>query len=181
MRHRRWLELVKDNDCYISYHTGKANVVADALSRKHAVIAHLSLQRPLQADIQIFELALYARGNAPDLATLIVLPTLRDRIQVKAEQQRSVGKLRPLPIPEWKWENISMDFVAGLPRTTEGFNSIWLSDDILLMIKLHFNQSSSQHSWALSVDQLQMAGEYMSYKAFEGLEILMPENHLSFS
>lgn len=34
MRQRRWLELVKDYDCTIHYHPGKANVVADALSRK---------------------------------------------------------------------------------------------------------------------------------------------------
>ena len=34
MRQRRWLELVKDYDCDILYHPGKANVVADALSRR---------------------------------------------------------------------------------------------------------------------------------------------------
>ena len=34
MRQRRWLELLKDYDCEILYHPGKANVVADALSRK---------------------------------------------------------------------------------------------------------------------------------------------------
>ena len=34
MRQRRWLELVKDYDCDILYHLGKANVVVDALSRK---------------------------------------------------------------------------------------------------------------------------------------------------
>ncbi|GKF47541.1 putative reverse transcriptase domain-containing protein [Tanacetum coccineum] len=34
MRHRRWLELLSDYDCEIRYHSGKANVVADALSRK---------------------------------------------------------------------------------------------------------------------------------------------------
>ena len=33
-RQRRWLELVKDYDCFINYHPSKANVVADALSRK---------------------------------------------------------------------------------------------------------------------------------------------------
>ena len=34
MRQQRWLELVKDYDCEILYHPGKANVVADALSRR---------------------------------------------------------------------------------------------------------------------------------------------------
>ena len=34
MRQRRWIELIKDYDCTIEYHLGKANVVADALSRK---------------------------------------------------------------------------------------------------------------------------------------------------
>ena len=34
MRHRRWLELIKDNSLEVHYHLGKANVVADALSQK---------------------------------------------------------------------------------------------------------------------------------------------------
>ena len=34
LRQRRWMELIKDYDCVIDYHSGKANVVADALSRK---------------------------------------------------------------------------------------------------------------------------------------------------
>ena len=37
--------------------------------------------------------------------------------QVKAEHQKPVGKIQLLPIPVWKWEKITMDFVTGLPRT----------------------------------------------------------------
>ena len=43
MRQRRWLELFKDYDCIIDYHLGKANVVADVLSKK--AMAALLIQR----------------------------------------------------------------------------------------------------------------------------------------
>jgi hypothetical protein len=34
--------------------------------------------------------------------------------------------LHPLKIPEWKWEEIGMDFITGLPRTPRGYDSIWV-------------------------------------------------------
>ena len=51
--------------------------------------------------------------------------------QVKLEHQRPAGLLQLLPIPEWKWDMIAMDFVTGLPHTTGGFDSIWVIVDRL--------------------------------------------------
>ncbi|KAL0417133.1 UNVERIFIED_CONTAM: Transposon Tf2-11 polyprotein [Sesamum latifolium] len=50
--------------------------------------------------------------------------------QVKAEHQAPAGKLRPLSIPEWKWE-ITMDFIVGLPRTLRKHDAIWVIVDRL--------------------------------------------------
>lgn len=49
LRQRRWMELLKDYDCTILYHPGKANVMADALSRKSmGSLAHIAeVRRPL--------------------------------------------------------------------------------------------------------------------------------------
>jgi hypothetical protein len=43
---------------------------------------------------------------------------------VKAIHMKTGGPLQSLPIPTWKWEDISMDFIMRLPRTTKGFDSI---------------------------------------------------------
>ena len=43
---------------------------------------------------------------------------------VKASHLKPAGMLQPLNIPSWKWENISMDFIVGLPKTSKGYDSI---------------------------------------------------------
>jgi hypothetical protein len=44
--------------------------------------------------------------------------------RVKAIHMKAAGPLQSLPIPTWKWEDISMDFIVGLPRTVKGYDSI---------------------------------------------------------
>jgi hypothetical protein len=57
--------------------------------------------------------------------------------RVKAIHMKAAGPLQSLPIPTWKWEDISKDFIVGLPRTTKGYDSIWVFVDRLTKIA-HF-------------------------------------------
>jgi hypothetical protein len=57
--------------------------------------------------------------------------------RVKAEHQSLAGLLQPLEIPTWKWEDISMNFIVGLPRTHKGSDSIWVIVDRLTKVA-HF-------------------------------------------
>nr|GEW69900.1 retrotransposon protein, putative, Ty3-gypsy subclass [Tanacetum cinerariifolium] len=51
--------------------------------------------------------------------------------QVKIKHQRASGLLQPLDILTWKWDQISMDFVTGLPRTFKKNDAIWVVVDRL--------------------------------------------------
>eukprot|EP00253_Pinus_taeda_P014522 PITA_14522 len=51
--------------------------------------------------------------------------------QIKVEHLHPAGLLQPLPIPEWKWETISMDFITGFPRTKKNNDSIMVVVDKL--------------------------------------------------
>ena len=86
LRQRRWLELLKDYDCTIQYHPGKANVVADALSRKSSgSLAHISAEkRQLTRELyKLYDqgLQLEALESGALLAHFRVKSILMDRIK----------------------------------------------------------------------------------------------------
>jgi hypothetical protein len=51
--------------------------------------------------------------------------------KVKANYVKPRGLLQPMSIPEWKWDDVSMDFIMGLPMTAHKFDSIWVIMDRL--------------------------------------------------
>jgi hypothetical protein len=63
---------------------------------------------------------------------------------VKTDYLRPTGNLQPLNIPEWKWEDIYMDFIVDLPHTSCGYNSIWVIVDCLTK-SVHFIPVSTTH------------------------------------
>ncbi|GKA17994.1 putative reverse transcriptase domain-containing protein [Tanacetum coccineum] len=109
VRQHCWLELLSDYDCEIRYHSGKANIVADALSRKEKDIPEEKLEPHMDRT-----LCLNSRST-----------------KVKAEHQRPSGLLVQPEIPQWVWENITMDFVMKLPKSSQGCNIIWMIVDRL--------------------------------------------------
>ncbi|GJS18001.1 putative reverse transcriptase domain-containing protein [Tanacetum coccineum] len=151
MRQRRWLELLSDYDCEIRYHPGKANVVADALSRKERYkqlrVRTLVLTIGLNLPVQILNAQVEARNEenfrTEDLCGMVkkLEPRadgtlcLNERswipCRVKAKCQKPSGLLVQPVIPVWKWENITMDFVTKLPKTTSGQDTIWVIVDRL--------------------------------------------------
>jgi hypothetical protein len=65
--------------------------------------------------------------------------------RVKVVRLKPAGMLQPLPIPSWKWDDIGMDFITGLPTTSRGFNSIWVIIDRLTKLA-HFLPVKVKHS-----------------------------------
>nr|GEW06941.1 putative reverse transcriptase domain-containing protein [Tanacetum cinerariifolium] len=87
--------------------------------------------------------------------------------KVKAEHLKPSGLLQQLEIPKWKWENVTMDFVIGLPKTPSGYYSIWVimdrltksahflpkkkTDSIEKLAELYLKQIACRHGVPVSV------------------------------
>nr|GEZ93619.1 putative reverse transcriptase domain-containing protein [Tanacetum cinerariifolium] len=211
------LKIWSDYDCEIRYHPGKANVVADALSRKErepplrvrALVMTIGLDLPRQIlnaqtkarkpknikkedvggmlvensrDLEKVRtkklehrtdgtLCLNGRSWLPcygDLRTVIMHESHKSKYsihlgfdkmyqdmkklywwpnmkagfatyvskcltcaKVKAKHQKPSGLLVQPKIPEWKWDNITMDFVTKLPKSSQGYDTIWVIIDRL--------------------------------------------------
>jgi hypothetical protein len=92
-------------------------------------------------------------GMKRDIAEYV---SLCDTCQwVKAEHQRPAGLLQPLKIPEWKWKEIGMDFIVGLPHTQARYDSIWVIVDRLTKVA-HFIPVKTTYSGA-KLEELYMS------------------------
>ncbi|KAL5574889.1 hypothetical protein UlMin_016588 [Ulmus minor] len=109
MRQRRWLELVKDYDCEILYHPGKANKVADALSRKYSasLMAIQAMPSPLQKELRDAEIEMVT-GK---LSTLTLQSTMQKDILEAQDYDPACEKMR-------KWAQEKED--NGFSTTKEG-------------------------------------------------------------
>ncbi|GJS90679.1 putative reverse transcriptase domain-containing protein [Tanacetum coccineum] len=184
IRQCRWLELLSDYDCEIRYHPGKANVVADALSRKEQIkplrVRDLVMTIGLNLPKQILEAQIEPQkpenfknedelvAMLCDLRTVIMHESHKSKysihpgsekmyedmkklywwpnmkadiatyvrkcltcVKVKVEHQRPSGLLVQPEIPQWKWDNITMYFVMKLPKSSQGYDTIWVIVDQL--------------------------------------------------
>nr|GEY14546.1 putative reverse transcriptase domain-containing protein [Tanacetum cinerariifolium] len=143
IRQRHWFELLSDYDCDICYHPRKANVVADALSYKErteplrvrALVMTIGLDLPKQVQIEALK---PENLENEDVGGMIRKDIPKEKLEPRADgtfclNRRSwlpcYGELRSQAIPECKWDNITMDFITKLPKSSQGLDIIWVIID----------------------------------------------------
>src|SRR5437667_459649 len=93
MRQRRWLELIKDYNLEVHYHPGKANVVADALSRKRHCNCHIAsgTMNTLCAELEGLNLEMLTHGAVLNLE---LVPALREQIIIAQRNDKGIAHIR---------------------------------------------------------------------------------------
>ncbi|XP_033139498.1 uncharacterized protein LOC117131495, partial [Brassica rapa] len=149
-RHARWVEFIETFPYVIKYKQGKENIVADALSRRHdgflfydnrLCVPNCSLRDLFVRESHGGSLMGHF-GIAKTLKTLqdhFFWPRMKSDVEKLCERcatckqakskVQSHGLYTPLPIPYHPWNDISMDFIVGLPRTRTGKDSIFVVVD----------------------------------------------------
>jgi hypothetical protein len=93
MRQRRWLELIKDYELEIHYHPGKANIVADALSRKSQVNLMVARPMPYELAKEFDRLSLRFLNNTHGV-TIELEPTLEREIKEAQKNDEKISEIR---------------------------------------------------------------------------------------
>ncbi|KAD6453055.1 hypothetical protein E3N88_07760 [Mikania micrantha] len=134
MRQRRWLELLKDYDANIQYHPGKANVVADALSRKSSgMLSSLQLQQEIINDLERLNISFQVGNSDGYLAKFQIESDLISRIKEAQKEDGElwaitenleIGKQSEFRIDENGVICVGPSFVTIGLETTDGFISI---------------------------------------------------------
>ncbi|GKC30198.1 putative reverse transcriptase domain-containing protein [Tanacetum coccineum] len=178
MCQRRWIKLFSDYDCEICYHPNKANVVADALSRKERGVRAISMtiQSGVKDKILIAQNEAFKVENVPaemlrGVRTLIMDEAHATRYSLHPGADGMYHDLRDMywwpgmkrdiatypEIPEWKWDRITIDFITKLPRTSSRHDTIWIIIDRLtksayfLAIRKDCKMGVSRHGVPVSI------------------------------
>nr|GEZ54832.1 putative reverse transcriptase domain-containing protein [Tanacetum cinerariifolium] len=153
----------------------KTNVVADALSRKERITPLRILEAQIEAqkpeNIKNEDVRAQIEAQKPenikneDVRGMIRKDIPKEKLEpradetlclnsrsgclacatVKAESQRPSGLLEQPEIPHWKWDNITIDFVTKLPRSSQGCNTIWMIVDRLTKSAIFVPMRETNH------------------------------------
>nr|GFA59334.1 putative reverse transcriptase domain-containing protein [Tanacetum cinerariifolium] len=147
MCQRRWIELFSDYECEIRYHSGNANIVADALSMKERVKPKCvrAMAMTIQSRVKRMILAAQSEAFKEENALVPLVGGVRTIIMDEAHKTRPSDLLKQLEIPEWKWDNITMDLIMKLPRSKSGHDTIWVVVDRLTK-SAHFMMTRKDYS-----------------------------------
>nr|GFC74890.1 hypothetical protein [Tanacetum cinerariifolium] len=133
---RRWLELLKDYDTNIQYHPGKANVVADALSRKSGMIAGLKASLRIEPDL----ISRIKEAQKEDSEIWNIVENLNKQVEFRLDDDNVLWQNTRLVVPNdatlreaLLTEAHSSPFSVhpGLPQTQRRHDAIWVVVDRL--------------------------------------------------